>query len=67
MGNWHGNQKLCYCVTCDRDLHYLGVPSHRTGHLNRGESCKIMYTDGTTKTHKPQARHIEHKNQKEPS
>lgn len=43
------NEKECYCRTCKKELHYLGVAMHRKGHRLRKESCEIIYTDGTVK------------------
>lgn len=38
----------CHCFTCDRDIHHLGIMSHRAAHRRRGELCKIMFSDGRT-------------------
>lgn len=40
--------KNCYCHTCDRDFHYLGINSHRAMHRRRRENCTITYTYGNT-------------------
>lgn len=44
--------KDCYCYTCAREFHRLGIMSHRAAHRNRNEDCQIMYSDGRTFTHK---------------
>jgi hypothetical protein len=41
--------KNCYCYSCRKYFHYLGIATHRAGHRNRKERCKIMFTDGTIK------------------
>lgn len=43
--------KNCYCWTCKKDFHYLGIARHRTAHLDRDETCKITYTNGETYIH----------------
>lgn len=40
--------KNCYCHTCEKDFHYLGITMHRLGHKNRKEKCKITFTHGDT-------------------
>lgn len=42
--------KTCYCHTCDKRFHYLGINSHRAAHRRRGEKCTITYTYGNTLT-----------------
>ena len=36
----------CYCVTCDRDIHHLGIMSHRAMRRRRKENCVIVFSDG---------------------
>jgi len=43
-------KKNCYCHTCAKDIHYLGINSHRAAHRRRFEDCKITYTYGDTYT-----------------
>jgi len=43
-------RKNCYCYTCDKYFHYLGINRHRSMHRDRKEDCIIMYTHGDTKT-----------------
>ena len=38
----------CYCLTCDRDIHHLGIMSHRAAHRRRNEDCTIEFSDGRT-------------------
>ncbi len=49
-------EKNCYCHTCGRDFHYLGITNHRKSHRNRGEDCTITYTHGDTITHRAPTR-----------
>ncbi len=44
--------KDCYCYTCDKDIHHLGIARHRAMHRDKKEDCKITYKDGTTINHK---------------
>jgi len=44
--------KNCYCHTCDKPFHYLGVANHRLRHKNRKEDCWITYTNGDTYAYK---------------
>ena len=43
--------KNCYCHTCEKSFHYLGIARHRRSHLDRGESCEITYTHGDRYIH----------------
>lgn len=36
----------CYCYTCERGFHHLGIARHRAKHRDKGENCKIQYSDG---------------------
>ena len=40
--------KNCYCYTCYKDIHRLGIARHRAMHRDKKEDCKITYEDGTT-------------------
>lgn len=40
--------KTCYCHTCDKNLHSLGVATHRAAHKRRKENCEITFTNGET-------------------
>ena len=44
--------KNCYCWTCDKDFHYLGIAKHRASHRDKKEDCKITYTNGDTRIFK---------------
>jgi len=44
--------KNCYCATCDKDFHYLGITRHRAMHRDKKEDCEITYTHGDTYIHK---------------
>lgn len=43
--------KQCYCKTCDRWFHYLGIARHRASHRRKQEDCVIMYTNGDAYKH----------------
>lgn len=45
-------EKNCYCHTCARDFHYLGITRHRAMHKKRKEDCKITYTHDDTYIHR---------------
>ena len=42
--------KNCYCHTCKKAYHYLGITMHRAGHRKRNEYCKITFTNGDTRS-----------------
>jgi len=44
-------EKTCYCHTCKRYFHWLGITRHRAAHRERKEDCKITYTNGDTYLH----------------
>jgi len=44
-------EKNCYCHTCKKSFHYLGIARHRAMHRDRGEDCEITYTYGDTYSH----------------
>ena len=46
------NTKDCYCHTCEKYFHYLGITRHRAMHRDKKENCKITYTHGVTYIHK---------------
>jgi len=43
---WAMNYKRCYCHTCEKAFHYLGIARHRAMHRSRREKCTIKYTSG---------------------
>lgn len=44
--------KDCYCYTCDKMLHHLGVARHRAMHRDKKEDCTIIYKYGDKISHK---------------
>jgi len=40
------NDKNCYCYTCKKDFHYLGIARHRAMHRDKKQNCVISYTSG---------------------
>ena len=40
--------KNCYCHTCEKEFHYLGINRHRAMHRDKKEDCRITYTYGNT-------------------
>lgn len=40
--------KNCYCHTCNKAFHRLGIMSHRAMHRRKKENCKITFTYGNT-------------------
>ena len=46
----------CYCYTCDRGFHSLGIARHRAMHRDHDEDCKIEYEDGAIYKHNFAAR-----------
>lgn len=45
------NAKNCYCHTCKKDFHYLGITRHRAMHRDKKEDCEITYTNGDRYIH----------------
>ena len=43
--------KNCFCATCMKDFHYLGIARHRAMHRDKRENCEITYTNGKTYLH----------------
>ncbi len=52
MRNNISSTKDCYCHTCKKDFHFLGITRHRAAHRDRKEDCKITFTYGNTRTYK---------------
>ncbi len=46
------NNKDCYCHTCEKSFHYLGITRHRAMHRDKDEDCEISYTNGDRYLHK---------------
>jgi hypothetical protein len=38
--------KNCYCHTCNKYFHYMGISRHRARHRDKKEDCKIRFTNG---------------------
>lgn len=45
------SNKNCYCLTCEKAFHYLGIARHRAAHRDKREDCKIMYSNGDVYKH----------------
>jgi len=45
------SKKTCYCYTCGRMFHYLGIARHRAMHRDKMEVCTIEYSDGEISTY----------------
>jgi len=45
-------ERNCFCHTCGKAFHYLGIARHRAAHRDRKEDCEITYTWGDTYIHK---------------
>lgn len=50
------SEKNCYCHTCKRFFHYLGIANHRKKHTDAGETVEITYTNGNTRVHADKSR-----------
>lgn len=50
-GDVEAKEPDCLCLTCDMDIHHLGIMSHRAMHRRKGEYCVIQYSDGRTIQH----------------
>lgn len=44
--------KDCYCCTCEKELHRLGVARHRAMHRDKKENCEILFGDGAVVNYK---------------
>lgn len=38
--------KDCYCYTCSKAMHHLGVARHRAMHREKKTDCKIKFSGG---------------------
>ncbi len=43
-------EKNCYCHTCKKYYHWLGITRHRASHRDKKEDCTITFTHGDTST-----------------
>ena len=41
-------EKTCFCHTCQRDFHPLGIMRHVAMHRDRKQNCRVTYTQGDT-------------------
>jgi len=48
---WVSRTKDCYCHTCKKEFHYLGITRHRAMHRDKKEKCEITYTHGDKYIH----------------
>jgi hypothetical protein len=39
-----GSEKDCYCKTCKKYFHHLGIARHRAAHRDKYQDCIIYYT-----------------------
>lgn len=46
-------EKNCYCYTCNKAFHYLGIARHRKKHMEKDGSCVIGYSGGEVYKHTP--------------
>lgn len=44
-------EKTCYCHTCQKRYHWLGISRHRAMHKDKHEDCEITYTYDDTYTY----------------
>lgn len=43
--------KTCYCYTCNKAFHSLGIMRHRAMHRDKREDCKIELKNGVYEYH----------------
>ena len=43
------SDKDCYCFTCGKHFHNLGIARHRAMHRDKKERCKIMLSGGAVR------------------
>lgn len=53
----------CYCYTCERWFHSLGIARHRAAHRDKKERCLIYYSTGATLEHKYDSKLAEARNE----
>ena len=56
------NEKNCYCHTCKKYYHYLGITRHKAMHRDNQENCTITFTHGDTWKFNYEERKNEEKN-----
>ena len=42
------SDKTCYCHTCKRWFHHMGIARHRAMHRDKAQNCEITFSDGET-------------------
>ena len=42
---------MCYCLTCKKYFHPLGIMGHRAAHRRRFENCAIRFTYGNIESY----------------
>ena len=47
-----GARGVCYCETCEREIHRLGIGSHRAAHRRRRQDCRIVFSGGRTRLYR---------------
>lgn len=43
---------LCYCKTCKKTFHHLGIMRHKAMHRDNKEDCEIEFSDGSIRIYK---------------
>lgn len=38
--------KDCYCYTCKKEIHHLGIARHRAMHRDKKQDCTIKFSKG---------------------
>ena len=46
----------CYCHTCDKNFHALGIARHRAMHRDKRQDCEITFSYGDTYRYRYAAR-----------
>lgn len=41
-----GDKKTCYCETCGKFYHPLGIMRHIAMHRDKKENCEVTFTHG---------------------
>lgn len=40
--------KNCYCYTCEKEYHHMGIARHRAMHRDKKENYRISFSNGDT-------------------
>ena len=46
------SSKDCFCETCNKSFHHMGIMRHRAAHRDRKQDCEIEYSDGEIRHHR---------------